>query len=132
MFRMPAFAFAVFLFSVAGSSPVFAQTDQDVVIVCPEHLVVGEAQIIFTLNLKAGTVAEESLGPNQGGEPYHSVGKITAISDQELDWIMDDPSGIAGFIQKNELNRFTLDLDFVANSTGEKIRLSCHKQEKQL
>ena len=123
--------FAVLLVPFAGPSPVFAQTDENIVIVCPTVLAGASGQDTYTLNLTAKTVvAEYRWSPN--GQPIvtHAPEIITAITDQEIDWTMD-PNQTA-WIEKHALNRFTLDLDYVANSTGQMIHLSCHKQQKQL
>ena len=132
MFRTPALAFAVFLFAFAGSSSVLAQTDQSVVIVSPTAFPGGGGQDTYTLNLTAKTAAAEYRWNAPNGQPIvmHAPGIITAITDQEIYWTMDPNQ--TEWIEKHALNRFTLDLDFVANSTGQMIHLSCHKQEKQL
>ncbi len=131
MFKKLVFMFAAFLFPTAYPSTVFAQTDENIVIVCPTVLAGASGQDTYMLNLTAKTVAAEYRW-SINGQPNvtHAPGIITAITDQEIDWTMDPNQ--TEWIEKHTLNRFTLDLDYVANSTGQMIHLSCHKQERQL
>jgi hypothetical protein len=123
--------FAAFVVATGAPSSVFAQTDQNVVIVCPNGLP-GDGQDTIVLNLTARTVASESrwnAPPSGQLIDSHDTGIITAITDQEVDWTLSPGQNP----WKYTLNRFTLDLTYPADSvTGQMIHLSCHKQEKQL